>query len=119
LLVDLGVIDESSSHDIDRRIGFMNAVRNRLVHTGEPPSLKGLNEEQAMRYTTVIATGVVPEINIAAIGRVLGFKKGSIGSLSQNVRDLQHFFQQGTWRGWPLEAVEFEDWFYDVGEDAR
>ncbi|HEY0462656.1 MAG TPA: hypothetical protein VGC79_00535 [Polyangiaceae bacterium] len=119
MLRDLDVIGAEPNADVDRRIGFANTIRNRLVHSGEPPLLKGLSMEQSMRYTTAIATGVVPGVTIAAIGQVLGFRSHSLGSLSQNVTELKAFFQHGTWRDWPLEEKAFDDWFYGELQDIE
>jgi hypothetical protein len=122
LLVDLGIVDSAPDDDVARRIKFVNAVRNSFTHKGEPPDLKGITREQSMRYTTAIVAGVVPELTVAALGRILGFKSGSVGSLSQNAYDLKRFFQKGEWRNWPLEKLDFEEWFYgelNKFEDAQ
>jgi len=115
LLVDLGIVDQETNDDVARRIKLVNNVRNSFTHKGEPPGIKdvkGMTAEQARRYTTAIVTGVVPQIIITALGKSLGFRARSVGSLSQNTRDLQVFFGQGKWRNWPLEELDFEQWFY-------
>jgi hypothetical protein len=98
LLMDLGIIGEAPSDSIDRRIRFMNAVRNRLVHTGEYASLPSLSEDQSKRYNTAIAIGVVPEINVMALGQILGFERSRIGSLRGCVAEQRPGRALGGWR---------------------
>ena len=86
LLVDLGIIDKDPNDSVNRRIKFMNMIRNALTHSGQPPLLKGLTAEQSMRYTLAIVTGVVPDISITAIGRILGFTPSGLGSLKGRLR---------------------------------
>jgi hypothetical protein len=112
MLVGLGIVDAAPTPAVENRIRLLNTVRNTLTHGGEPPTLNGMDAEQSMRHTMAIVSGVVPQIVVTALGRVLGFKKGSAGSLSQNTRDLEQFFQNAKWRDWPLDELAFEDWFY-------
>jgi hypothetical protein len=119
LLVDLDVIPSGSEPEVEERVRFMNAVRNRIVHSGQLPTLKHLDQEQSERYGCAIAVGVAPEITRLALGRLLGFQPRGLGSRSQDISDLQSFFQKGVWRGWPLERQSFEDWFYaDISSEG-
>lgn len=118
LLVNLSLVSIEDSDRADRRIKFMNKARNDLTHKGEPPHFKDLTPEQSMRYTLAIVTGVIPEITICALGRVLGFVANGVGSLSQHPQDVVSFFTKGSWRGWPLEKLDFESWFYGDGDDS-
>lgn len=108
---DLGTLSSDAALDAQRRIQFVNAVRNRLTHVGDLPKLKGLNGEQSERYAFTIGVGVVPSIIRMALGRVLGFRPNSVGSLCQHPDELRKLFVDGIWRGWALEKVSFDEWF--------
>lgn len=110
LQYDLGLLPVTVDPAVVQRVQFMNRVRNHMTHSGQMPELPGLSQEVADRYTAAIIGGVVPTINQLAIGRLFGFTTETVGSVSQQPRDLQRFFLEGNWRGQPLELMSFEEW---------
>lgn len=113
LLQELEIIPSSPPETVLRRVKYINGARNLLIHGGRLPSLSGLSQEVSRRYTMVIVAGVVPELCRLVLGRKLGLRQGSLGSLSQNSHDLSTFFNEGNWRGWKLEDRTFEEYFYE------
>ena len=97
-----------------RRVGFINRLRNALVHQGSVPELKGLQVDQSLEYAVNIVGGVVPEIVGLILSQELGFTSQGLGSLSQYTDDLKSFFTNGTWRGYHIETADFEAWFRDT-----
>lgn len=110
LKYDVGVIPVDADETILRRVKFMNAVRNQMTHAGQLPALGGMDREVADRYGGVIINGVVPEINQLAIGRLFGMSTAGLGSASQRHDELFRFFTEGTWHGYPLELMGFDEW---------
>ncbi len=98
LLQSLEIIDPSPTPDQKKRVRYINQVRNRLIHTGQP-KLRGLDDEQAKRYTFNIVAAVVPEIIRIVIGQHLGFRAGGLGSYCQIKDDTINFFKNGVFRG--------------------
>ena len=96
-------------------------MRNILTHTGRIPKLKGLDDEQAKRYTFNIVAAVVPEIIRIVIGYHLGFRVGGIGSYCQIKDDTINFFQNGVFRGQsfddPIKSFEKQR-FKDICEQV-
>lgn len=99
LLQSLEIIDPSPTPDQKTRVRYVDRVRNILTHTGRIPELKGLDDEQAKRYTFNIVVAVVPEIIRIVIGHHLGFRRGGRGSYCQIKDDTINFFQNGVFRG--------------------
>lgn len=99
LLQSLEIIDPSPTPDQKTRVRYVDRVRNFLTHTGRIPDLKGLDDEQAQRYTINIVAAVVPEIIRIVIGQNLGFRAGGLGSYCQIKDDTINFFQNGVFRG--------------------
>jgi len=114
LLQALGVAPAEPSEEILRRVRYMNTVRNRLTHSGEMPSLHGLNVLQSKRHTAVIVAGVLPELVQLAIGRMLGFTPDGLGFRCQNLASLRRFFAEGNWHGQPLEIMDYEEWLENL-----
>ena len=96
------------------RVGFINRLRNALVHRGTVPELKGLDANQSLEYAVNIVGGVVPEIVGLVLGQELGFTRNGLGSLSQYTDDLQAFFTNGSWRGYPIATTDFQSWVHDT-----
>ncbi len=113
LLRDLGVVLPSDSEPMMNRVRYLNSVRNRLTHSGEMPLLKDMTQEQSDRYTVNIVGGVLQELNQLALGKVLGFTTGGVGSLSQDTTDLRRFFVEGVWHNHPIELKDFHEWIED------
>ena len=99
LLQSLEIIDPSPIPEQETRVRYVDRVRNILTHTGRIPDLKGLDDEQAKRYTFNIVAAVVPEIIRIVIGHHLGFRAGGRGSYCQIKDDTINFFQNGVFRG--------------------
>ena len=99
LLQSLEIIDPSPTPEQETRVRYVDRVRNVLTHTGRIPELKGLDDEQAKRYTFNIVAAVVPEIIRIVIGHHLGFRPGGRGSYCQIKDDTVNFFQNGVFRG--------------------
>ena len=106
-------VEEPSNTVVEKRIKYINAVRNRLTHAGKLPDLKGLTPEQSDRYSINIVGGIVPELCRLVIGRQFGFTKTTAGSLCQYTDTLQKFFEDGIWNDWKLEEQNFEEYFYE------
>ena len=98
LLQSIEIIGPSPTHEQETRVRYINQVRNRLIHTGQPPNLHGLNDEQSERYTVNIAANLVPELIRIIIGHHLGLIAGGYGSYYQIKDDLINFFQNGVFR---------------------
>ncbi len=113
LLVQYEIVDEPLDTAVEKRMKYINTVRNRLTHSGELPYLKRLTPEQSDRYSINIVGGIVPELCRLVIGRQFGFTTRTAGSLCQYVDDFQRFFKDGIWRDWELEEQSFEDYFYE------
>jgi hypothetical protein len=118
LLKDLALVPASPSADVSRRIQFVNAVRNKLTHSGQIPELKGMDRGQSDRYCMTIVGGIVPEINRQALGRLLGFSADTHVWLAQERKALQRFFAEGVWQKWPLETAEFHEWIESIDIDS-
>ena len=99
LLQSLEIIDPSPTPEQETRVRYVDRVRNVLTHTGRIPELKGLDDEQAKRYTFNIVAAVVPEIIRIVIGHHLGFRAGGRGSYCQIKDDTINFFQNDVLRG--------------------
>lgn len=113
LLVQYEIVENPSDTAVEKRIKYINAVRNRLTHSGKLPDLKGLTSEQSDRYSINIVGGIVPELCRLVIGRQFGFTKTTAGSLCQYTDTLQKFFEDGIWNDWKLEEQSFEEYFYE------
>jgi len=113
LLLSIGVVDSTSASEpvVLKRVDFVNATRNHLVHRGRAPDLRGLSKEQSERYMIAISIGVVHQICQTFFGKQFGFTDRTAGSLSQHPDDLKDFFLNGKWRGWPIEEMAFTEWF--------
>ena len=121
LLQSLEIIDSSPTPDQKTRVQYVDQVRNILTHTGRIPDLKGLDDEQAKRYTFNIVAAVVPEIIRIVIGYHLGFRVGSLGSYCQIKDDTINFFKDGVFRGQnfddPVKSFEKQR-FKDICEQV-
>ena len=104
-LVQYGIIEEPIGKNVKDRIGYINSVRNKLLHAGQMPYLgkSRLTQQQSDHYSISIVGGVIPALCRLAIGRQFGFKKNTAGSLCQQICDLTKFFNEGIWRGHRLE----------------
>ncbi|MYC16768.1 MAG: hypothetical protein F4Y39_23820 [Gemmatimonadetes bacterium] len=98
LLQSLEIIDPSPTPEQKTRVQYVDRVRNVLMHTGRIPELKGLDDEQAERYTVNIAANVVPELIRIVIGHHLGFRADDFGVYCQIKDDTINFFQNGVFR---------------------
>ncbi len=103
LLRDLGLVQPGDGESVLTRVRYLNTVRNRLTHSGEMPLLKGMSQQQSDSYTVNIVGGVLQELNQLALGRMLGFSVGGVGSLSQDTTALRRFFVEGVWHNYPIE----------------
>lgn len=113
LLLKLGVINEPIEPHVMDRVKYLNTVRNLSTHAGKIPKLKGLDEEQSLRYAASIVTGVIPEICCMAIGAAFGLYREGDGYSGLFKDNLSDFFGHGIWRGWKLEVETFDEWFYE------
>ena len=104
LLKTLEIIDPSPTSDQKTRVRYINQVRNRLIHAGQP-KLHGLDDEQSKRYTVNIAASVVPELIRIVIGHHLGFRSDGFGAYCQIKDDLINFFQNGVFREQRLTEI--------------
>jgi hypothetical protein len=118
LLIDLGIVPAKPPDEVRRRIQFVNAVRNKLTHSGQIPDLKGLDRAQSDNYCFTITAGVVPEINRQAIGRILGFSVDDEDWLKTELVNLQRFFAEGKWNNWPLETAAFHEWIESLDVES-
>lgn len=105
---ECGLLSEPPKEDELARVKSVDKVRNLVVHAGRIPTLPGLDRETSLRIATNIAGGVLPELLRLLIGERLGFRPGSVGSLSQRREDLMAFFKRGVFRGWKLTEQTWE-----------
>lgn len=112
LLLKLDIIQEPIEEDVMTRIKYINTLRNLSTHAGKVPKLKGLDEEQSLRYAGSIVTGVIPEICCMVFGEALGLYSNGSGYSGLFKKNLTTFFREGIWREWTLEVESFDEWFY-------
>lgn len=98
LLVNYRIVNEPIGDDVNTRIGYVNSVRNKLVHTGLIPCLNPteLSQEQSDDYSFNIVGNIIPALCRLVIGKRFGFSEGSLGSLCQHTHDLKQFFNDGS-----------------------
>ena len=114
LLAAYGLLRGLCDSTIKKKIGYINGVRNRLVHGGQLPTYTGLSQEKSDVLSANIIWGIVPELIRLVIGGVFGFGPNTPGSLSQDVRDLRRFLESGIWREWNLEEQSWEEYYQSL-----
>ncbi len=108
MLVSESIIPKDSGEEILNRIKFINAVRNKFVHSGHPPEF-AKNPLLSVEFSIFIIGRLIPDIIQMYLGKVAGFTESSVGSLSQFKHDISEYFLRGIYGGFKVEEESYSD----------
>jgi hypothetical protein len=95
------------SEDVEKRLRWVNMVRNAVAHQGDIPKDKNLSFETRMRISAAVVflVGEISKIYIAK--HVLGIYDYSI---EQSEKDILSFFENGEYRGDKVFEESYSDY---------